>query len=169
MSRPIEGTYAVYFGRYIGLVPEAELLAAFDAQLPIIKDFLAGISEEKSTYAYAEGKWTIKEVLQHIIDCERIFNYRALCFARGETASLPGFEEDDYAANAAANNRSWADLVGEFLALRASTTWMYRSFSAAMLATSGIANNNPMTALATGFTTLGHFYHHKNVIEERYL
>jgi len=96
MSRPIEGTYAVYFGRYIGLVPEAELLAAFDAQLPVIKDFLAGISEEKSTYAYAEGKWTIKEIIQHLIDCERIFAYRALRFARFDKTALAPFEENDF-------------------------------------------------------------------------
>ena len=119
-------------------------------------------------HAYAEGKWTIKEVLQHLIDTERIFNYRAVCFARKEAASLPGFEENDYAANSNANSRTWQSLVGEFLAVRLGTEMMYNSFTEEMLSTAGKANNNEVTVGSIGFISIGHFYHHKKVIEERY-
>ena len=169
MSKPSPTSYPGYFQKYIDQVPEQELFAAFDKQLPVIGSFLPPVTEERSTYTYAEGKWTIKELLQHITDTERIFNYRALCFARGEKASLPGFEENDYAAHSNANSRTWQSLVDEFLAVRHSTELLYRSFTADALSASGTANNNAITVASMGFITLGHFYHHKKVIEERYL
>jgi hypothetical protein len=169
MPKPSPETYFAYFKRYVDLVPEEDLAAAFSNQLPVIKDFLKAITEEKSTYAYAPGKWTLKELLQHVTDTERIFNYRALAIARKETALLPGFDEDSYAANSNANNRTWLTLVDEFLAVRKSTEFLYASFNAEMLDASGIASNNPLTVNSIGFTTLGHFYHHKKVMEERYL
>jgi hypothetical protein len=104
-----------------------------------------------------------------MIDTERIFNYRALCIARKETASLPGFDENSYAENSNANSRSWRDLVDEFVAVRVTTEFLYSSFNAAALDASGLSNNKPITVISLGFTTLGHFYHHKKVIEERYL
>ena len=97
MPKPSPDSYPVYFQKYVAQVPEEDLLPAFSHQLPVIKQFLSSITEEDSMYAYDTGKWTLKEVLQHMIDTERIFNYRALCFSRKETASLPGFEENDYA------------------------------------------------------------------------
>ena len=169
MPKPSPTSYPVYFQRYIDQVPEQDLLIAFENQLPVIHNFLSSVTEERSSYAYAEGKWTLKEVLQHMIDTERIFNYRALCFARKETASLPGFEENDYAANSNANSRTWQSMVDEFIVLRKSTTMLFSSFSEEALNTSGIANNNPTSVLAVGFISIGHFYHHKKVIEERYL
>ena len=169
MSKPIPSSYPAYFKRYVDQVAEDDLSAAFANQLPVIKKFLSSIPEEKSMYAYDTGKWTLKEVLQHIIDAERIFNYRALCFARKETASLPGFDENLYADNSNANSRSWKELIDEFLTVRQSTEYMYRSFSEDMLDHPGVANNNPATAKSFGFITLGHFNHHKKVIEERYL
>jgi hypothetical protein len=158
-----------YFNRYIKLVPESNLTLAFENQLPIIKNFLARISEEKSTFAYAPNKWTLKELLQHMIDTERILSYRALCFARNDMNNLPGFEEDDYAANSYANQRTWQSMVDEFLAVRTATTYLYNSFSEAALSTIGTANNNTISVQELGFTLLGHFYHHQNVIKERYL
>lgn len=169
MSKPSPTSYPGYFQQYIDQVPEQDLFSAFENQLPLIKGFLWGISEEKSTYAYAEGKWTLKELLQHIIDTERIFAYRALCFARKEAASLPGFEENDYAAASNANARTWQSLVDEFMVVRQSTTMLFKSFSEEALAASGTANNNPTNVAAIGFINLGHFYHHKKVMEERYL
>ena len=168
MPKPLQTDYAPYFQCYIDEVPEQDLFTAFRSQLPVIKDFLSVISEEKSNYAYGEGKWTLKEVLQHIIDTERIFNYRALCFARKEKISLPGFEENEYAANSNANSRTWKELTDEFEAVRCSTELLFGSFSNEALSTSGLANNNPTTAASIGFIVLGHFYHHKKVIEERY-
>ena len=169
MSKPSPTSYPGYFQKYIDQVPEQDLFIAFDNQLSVIGGFLTSITEEKSKHAYGEGKWTLKELLQHMTDTERIFNYRALCFARGETASLPGFEENDYAAHSNANNRTWQSLVDEFLAVRHSTELLFRSFSPEALATSGTANNNAITVASIGFISLGHFYHHKKVIEERYL
>ena len=150
-------------------VPEEDLATAFSKQLSIIKDFLNAITEEKSTYAYAPGKWTLKELLQHITDTERIFNYRALAIARKETAPLPGFDENLYADNSNANSRTWQTLVDEFLVVRQSTQFLYDSFTDDMFASAGIASNNPLTVISLGFTTLGHFYHHKKVMEEKYL
>lgn len=169
MAKPAPSSYSSYFKRYVDLVPGDDLLTAFENQLPVIMQFLSSITEEKSMYAYDTGKWTLKELLQHIIDTERIFNYRALCFARKETASLPGFDENGYAANSNANSRKWQDLVDEFLAVRKGTGWMYKSFTDEMLDFPGVSNNNPATARSFGFVTLGHFYHHKKVMEERYL
>lgn len=169
MPKPSPATYPPYFKKYVDQVPEEDLLTAFSNQLPVINDLLNSITEERSMYAYDTGKWTLKELLQHIIDTERIFNYRALCIARKETVSLPGFNENDYALNSNANNRNWKDLVEEFLAVRKSTVFLYESFSDEALSYSGISNNNPVTVISLGFITAGHFYHHKKVIEERYL
>ena len=168
MSKPSPTSYPGYFQRYIDQVPEEDLATAFSNQRPTINEFLSSISEERSMHAYAEGKWTIKEILQHMIDTERIFCYRALCFARKEAASLPGFEENDYAANSNANSRTWQSMADEFLAVRNATELMFNSFSEDALATSGKANNNAVTVVSIGFISLGHFYHHKKVIEERY-
>jgi len=169
MSKPSTESYPVYFQRYVNQVPEDDLFAAFKNQLPVIKEFLATVSEEKSFYAYDEGKWTLKELLQHTIDTERIFNYRALCFARLEKASLPSFEEDEYAANSDANRRTWKDMVDEFLAVRQATELLFKSFSPEMFDHIGTSNNKPGTVKSIGFTLIGHFYHHKKVMEERYL
>ena len=169
MPKPSPETYVSYFKRYVDLVPEEDLMTAFKNQTAGIEKFLSSISEEKSNHAYAEGKWTIKEMLQHIIDTEHVFNYRALCFARGEKAGLPGFEENDYAANSYAGNRRWADLIQEFLAVRKTTEIMYGSFNAAVMDNAGKASNNPVTVSSLGFTTVGHYYHHKKILLERYL
>ena len=169
MPKPSTNSYAPYFQRYIDQVPETDLNAAFQNQAARLNDFLNTITEEKSAYAYAEGKWTIKELLQHIIDAERIFAYRALCFARGEKISLPGFDENEYAANSNGNVRIWKSLVEEFLAVRKSTELLFESFSEEALNNPGLSNNNTTTAASLGFITVGHYYHHKKILEERYI
>jgi len=158
-----------YFQVYIDQVEEKNLATAFSRQSEIIKNFLPAISEAQSTHAYAPGKWTIKELLQHLIDAERVFTYRAVCFARNEQATLPGFDEDDYAAASNANARSWESITAEFVAVRKSTLFLYDSFTAEMLAKVGKASSNSYSVEALGFILLGHFNHHKKIIEERYL
>ena len=158
-----------YFKRYTDLVKEQELAAAFTAQSAVIKELLPQITEEKSTYAYAPGKWTIKEVLQHLIDAERIFSYRALCFARKETVALPSFDENEYAANSKANNRSWQNIVDEFLTVRRSTLLLFESFDQEMLTHQGMAGTNLLSTEQLGFITVGHFTHHYNILSDRYL
>jgi uncharacterized damage-inducible protein DinB len=169
MPKPSPGTHPSYFQRYIDLVPEEDLQTAFKNQLPAISSLLQSITEEKANTAYAPGKWTIKELLLHMTDTERIFAYRSLCFARKEKASLPGFDENEYAANSNAGARSWQSLVDEFLLVRKSTEALFSSFTEDALNNSGIANNNPATAASMGFTAIGHVYHHKKILEERYL
>lgn len=169
MSKPLPADYPVYFQKYVDQVAEDDLLTAFTNQLPVIEKFLRSITEEKSAFAYDTGKWTLKELLQHIIDTERIFNYRALCFSRKETASLPGFDENEYADNSNGNARTWNDLVNEFLAVRNTTEMLYKSFSADMLERAGISNDKKATVKSMGFISIGHFYHHKKIMEERYL
>lgn len=169
MPKPPVGNPPSYFQRYIDQVSEDDLKLAFKNQLPVITPLLLGITEEKSTYAYAAGKWTIKELLLHMTDTERIFTYRALCFARKETASLPGFDEDTFAANSNANARSWQSLVDEFLITRKNTETLFSTFTEEALNNTGIANNNPGTPLAIGFTAIGHVNHHIKILQERYL
>lgn len=169
MSKPAATDYPEYFGRYINLVTEDDLASAFNNQAKIFPAFLDSISEEKSTYAYAPGKWTIKELLQHLVDSERIFNYRALAIARKETVSLPSFDENSYAANSDANARNWNSLANEFLNLRASTRDLYDSFNEQMLSQKGLANGKTISVLSLGFITIGHVYHHQKVLQERYL
>ncbi len=169
MAKPSPSTHPSYFERYISLVPEDDLNTAFRHQSLVLTKFLYSINEEKSSHSYAPGKWTIKELMQHMIDTERIFAYRALCFARKETNSLPGFDENEYAANSNANLRHWKELADEFLVVRKSTEILFHSFTEEALNNSGTANNNPATALSMGFTAIGHVYHHMNVLTEKYL
>jgi uncharacterized damage-inducible protein DinB len=169
MPKPLPGTHPSFFQRYIDQVPEEDLQTAFANQLPAFIQLLQSITEEKAAYAYAPGKWTIKELLLHMTDTERVFAFRSLCFARKETASLPGFDENIYAANSNANNRSWQSLIEEFTAVRKTTEILFSSFSEEALSNSGTANNNPATALSMGFTAIGHVYHHTKILKERYL
>ncbi len=169
MSKPIITDYPANFAGYINQVPEDDLEQAFFNQREILPVFFLSITEEKSLFTYAEGKWTLREMLQHIIDAERIFNYRALCISRKESVSLPSFDENIYAANSHANKRSWQSLVDEFFHVRISSEDLYKSFTDEMLVQKGMANNNPINVLSFGFITIGHIYHHKTVIEERYL
>ncbi len=169
MPKPISGTYPPYFETYIKLVGEEELILAFREQHTLIDDFFSAIPPEKADHAYAPGKWTLKELLQHIIDTERIFNYRALAFARHEKTSLPGFDENEYAAHSKAVVRQWQTLCEELKAVRKSTLFLFESFDEETLLISGTANENLITVKALGYAIVGHIYHHKRIIEERYL
>lgn len=168
MPKPIVGTFPPYFSLYIDKVKEDDAIKALEAQDDLIQNYFAGL-EKKADYAYAPGKWTLKEMLQHIIDTERIFNFRALCFARQEAQNIPGFEEDDYAANSHAASRTWQSLCEELKAVRQSTRFLFESFSAEDFDRSGTANGKPVTVVALGFITVGHINHHVEVIKERYL
>lgn len=169
MPKPTGGTYPEYFDNYIKLVSEDNIQHALQNQQSGIDNFFDSISEEKSTYTYADGKWTLKELMQHVIDTERIFNFRSLVIARGEKQSLPGFEEREYAAASEANLRPWKSLVEEMKALRITTIQLFNSFSGKMLEANGLANEKIVTVQALGFIIVGHVYHHINIIQERYL
>ena len=169
MFKPSPENYPPYFQNYIDQVPDQELLAGFTHQLPLIEKLLKAITEEKSLHAYAPGKWSLKDLLQHITDTERIFCFRALCFARNEKNNIAGFDENAYSASVVTTARSWQDLSVEFLAVRRATTLLFKSFYPETLTRMGIANNNPTSVASMGYITLGHVYHHMKIIEERYL
>jgi hypothetical protein len=169
MPRPDNSRIYPYFIRYIDQVEEDDLMTALHNQASSFEAFLLGIPDSKRLFRYAEGKWSIQEVLQHIIDSERIFAYRALCFSRKETQPLPGFDENTYADNSAADSRHWNDLVEEFKTVRKSTEILFASFTPEHLEAGGFANGNPNYVLALGFIMAGHVNHHAKVIKERYL
>lgn len=169
MAKPLDGTFPSYFKNYIDLVSADNLNEAFLNQQAMISNFFISIPESKTNEPYAAGKWTLKELLQHMIDTERIFNYRALAFARKEKGSLPGFDENEYVTNSHANNRSWIDLCNELIIVRKATEILFNSFTHEAIHSSGLSNNKPVTVLALGFIIVGHITHHKRIIEERYL
>ena len=169
MPKPTAGTFPPYFSRYIDKVAEDDLHSAFAGQRAIVERFFSDISEEKSTTAYAPGKWTLKELLQHVIDAERIFAYRALCIARKETINLPGFDENIYAANSDANRRPWESLLEELKVVRRSSEILFQSITESTLNNSGISNDHPVTVNAIGFIIIGHLTHHVGIVKERYL
>ncbi len=160
--------YESYFNRYTALVQENSLLEAFEKQDGALNAYLNEISEEKSNYAYATGKWTLKEMLQHMIDTERIFTYRALAIARKDPANLPGFDENLYAEHSVTNRRSWKSLRMEMLAVRVSTRCLFDSFTPAMLESTGTFNNNEGKVNTMGLIIIGHMYHHLKIAGERY-
>lgn len=168
MPRPATANYPEYFGNYINQVMEEDVLEAFENQLPVVEKFMSAVNEERSNYSYAPGKWTIKELWQHVIDGERVFSYRALCIARKETENLPSFDENDYASNSNANARSWESLQQEFTNVRRSTVDLYKSFTDEMLAQKGKSNNREIDVLSLGFTIVGHLNHHLKVLREKY-
>ncbi len=169
MPRPAPSDYPVFYETYINLVSEEDLSQVMRSSLEEMVDFLDGIPADKAEYRYAEGKWSVKELLQHIIDTERIFSYRGLCIARGEQQSLPGFDEKAYARNADVSGKGLKDLKEELLTLRESVFMMYRGFSPAVLQQVGTSNNKQVTVNAIGYMIIGHVRHHFNVLKERYL
>jgi uncharacterized damage-inducible protein DinB len=158
-----------FYHKYVRLVQEETVLEALKNQGANALRFLENIPDDKWTFRYAEDKWSIKEMVQHIIDTERIFTYRALCIARGEKKSLPGFDENNYAAHSAADRRKKEDLIEEFNIVRHSATALFQSFTDEQLMAKGTANNNPIGVNGIGFITVGHVMHHLAILKERYL
>mgnify|MGYP005811825511 CR=1 FL=1 len=167
--RPDLSRVGSWYHGYINLVKEDDLLEAFTRGSTGFLRFLDTIPTEKFDYRYAEEKWTIKEVLQHVIDAERVFSYRALRFSRKDSTPLPGFDENSFAANAEASRRTWADLVEEFTVTRRSSELLFRSFSEEQLEANGVSSNSPNYVRALGYILIGHALHHENIIRERYL
>jgi len=169
MTRPQNTEAAEYYFKYIDLVPSDDVVAAFKDQFDKAVGFLEGISEEQSLKSYAPGKWTIREVLNHVNDGERLFLSRAFWFARGFNDALPSFEQDVAVAHAHANDTSWAKLVEEFKTVRAATISFFDTLPAEAWSRSGVASDNPVTVRALAYIIAGHLTHHMNVLSERYL
>ena len=169
MPRPDLSRVPIFYHNYINQVPEDDLTGSFKKQSEVFIKFLEKIPKDKHDYRYAKDKWTLKELLQHIIDAERIFCYRALRFARNDATPLPAFDEDSYALHSKADKRDWNELVDEFKSVRKSSQYLFNSFDPDQLNASGVSNNASIYVLGIGFITIGHTLHHKKIIEERYL
>jgi uncharacterized damage-inducible protein DinB len=161
--------YNPYYGQYIQYLQGENVLNSLETVLASVNDLMASLKEEKLKSAYAEGKWTIKEVLQHIMDTERIFCNRALRFARNDKTELPGYEQDDYVPYSGANERNSMEMLREYNAIRQATITMLQGFSDEMLARIGVASGSNMSVRAIAHVLAGHERHHMNVIKERYL
>ncbi|PZF73998.1 DinB family protein [Taibaiella soli] len=169
LTRPKKGEFAPNYSDYINKTEGenvADLIANYSG---LLNQFVNDLPEHKANYAYAPGKWTVKDVLQHLLDAERIFTYRALRFARKDSTMLPGFEEDMYAANANAAQRSLQSLKEEFVSVRKATDLFFASLRDEQLQQKGTANNYSTTVQALAFVVFGHLLHHKQILEERYL
>jgi uncharacterized damage-inducible protein DinB len=169
MPRPTTNDYAAYYQQYVEKVKGdsvAEVISTYNDDLI---EFYTSLPEAKADFAYAEGKWTVKELLLHLVDAERIFSYRALRIARKDKTPLPGFDENAYAPVSKASSRTLQSLKDEFVAVRKATDILLGTFDEEQLSQTGTASNNPVTANAIAFIIYGHMLHHKKVLEERYL
>jgi uncharacterized damage-inducible protein DinB len=168
-ARPSSSEIAAYYAPYIARCEGDDLIAALKKASERFESMTASLPDTMGNHRYAEGKWSIKEVVQHLIDCERVFAYRALRFARNDDAELHGFDEDAYAPAAEADRRSMSDLRTEHAAVRAASIALFGSFTQAMLLRSGTANGNHFCVRALGWAIAGHEQHHLDVINQRYL
>jgi uncharacterized damage-inducible protein DinB len=168
IARPEPGEYAPYYEKYIALVAGEDILTILDQQRRQTMLLLSSRDEEDGNFRYAPGKWSAKEVLGHVCDTERIFAYRALRIARGDSTPLPGFEQDDYVRNGPFENRSLSDLVEEFIAVRRATLSLLRDLDEPAWMRRGIASNNEVTVRALAYMIAGHELHHRKILEEKY-
>ncbi|MDP3684503.1 MAG: DinB family protein [Ignavibacteria bacterium] len=169
MIKPEVNEYAPYYQRYIDLITTDDIFSSFKQQAEEILTLFANLSEEQASFRYAEGKWTMKEVLAHIVDSERIFGYRVLAISRGEKNPLPGFAENEYVRNGKYENRSLKSLLAEFSHLSSANLELFKSLDEEMLAQKGTASGKEVTARAILFVTIGHEKHHLEIIKTRYL
>lgn len=167
MNQPHPNVYPAWAERYISLV-EGDVLQVLERQTYEFPDFINSLNE-KADYAYAPGKWTIKQLIGHMIDTERILTYRLTCFARGEQAALPSFDEDAYVINAHFQDRSLHSLSEEFALLRKSNMFLFHSLNDQELGKTGIASNLEISVSAIRLVLAGHVIHHTRIIKERYL
>jgi len=168
-QRPQPDEYPAYFERYIRLVPDGDILVTLGRQMEESAAFLAGISEQRAHFRYAPGKWSVKEVVGHVIDSERVFAYRGLCFARNDRTPLPGFDENAYVAVAGFDPRPLAELASELRLVRAASIALFTSLDEEALARRGTANDRLHTARAVPWIIAGHELHHLDVVSKRYL
>lgn len=169
LSQLQKDEYASFYAPYINAIDNVDLIEELEISVHRLIRFVQDIPMDKFDYAYAEGKWTIKDILQHLIDAERIFCYRALRFARRDRTPLASFDENEYAVIANGSQRSIQDLLTELAVVRQATLSLFKTFSDEILMQKGIASNNEMSVRALGFVIIGHQNHHQRVFKERYL
>ncbi|SDM06575.1 DinB superfamily protein [Daejeonella rubra] len=168
MKRPQAEEFPLFYKGYVDTVSD-DVLSELEHQIDSFTALLKNIPQEKASFAYAEGKWTIKELAGHVIDTERIMSYRALRIARNDTTPLPGFDENNYVSNAHFEDRSLESLADEFAALRKANMYLIRSFNEAETDRSGVSNEKPISVRALIFIMAGHVNHHSAILKQRYL
>jgi hypothetical protein len=169
MNRPKPTEYPSYYEQYISLVKGDNIIRSLEEQILTMQNILSEVPEEKENFTYAQGKWTMKEVIGHVIDTERIFAYRALRFARQDKTELPGFDQDQYVPAGNFNKRTLYDLAHEFGIVRESNLIMFRNFDEKGWSSSGSANGKEISVRAIAYAMAGHALHHMNVIRTKYV
>lgn len=169
MQRPERSEYDPYYERYISLVENDDILRRLELQITEVIDAFKAVSEDRGAFAYADGKWTIKEVLSHLIDGERMFAYRVFRIARGDKTPIEGFEQDGYIENSHANERSFKELLEEFELLRKANVLFFKNLKQTDWKRIGTANKKEISVSALAYIMAGHIRHHLNILSERYL
>jgi uncharacterized damage-inducible protein DinB len=168
-TRPAPDEYLDYYGTYIREVPDGDIVDTLSRQIAETVAFLRSIPESRGDYRYAPGKWSIREVIGHVCDGERVFCYRAMRFARADETPLPGFEENSYVANGPFSHMSLADLISEFEHVRRSNIYFFAALDEEALSRRGTANGNAVSVRALAFILAGHETHHMNFLRSHYL
>jgi hypothetical protein len=169
MGQPAPGEYDPYYGRYISLINSDDIASTLEKQAQDTQALLRPLTAQQANFRYAPGKWSVKEMQGHVNDTERIMSYRALRIARGDKTPLHGFEQDDYIPAGKFDNRTLADLLDEFAAIRGATVQLVRHFDAEIGVRRGTASEKPITARALVYLIAGHELHHRRVLQEKYL
>ena len=168
IQRPQADEHNPYYSRYIDLVPQGDIVDTLRQQIKDTQAILKGVSEEKGNHRYAADKWTVKEVLGHMIDSERVFGYRAMRVARNDQTPLPGFEQDDYVRFGPFAKSRLANLIDEFSAVRESNVFLFKDLDEEAWKRRGTANNSPISVRALAYIIGGHELHHRNILKEKY-
>jgi hypothetical protein len=169
MIKPNSDEYAPYYEKYVSLIAPGDIIATLEQQLSSTLEVLRGIDESRGGNRYAPDKWSIKELIGHLIDSERIFSYRALRFARNDQTPLPGYEQDDYVRDANFDDQSLNDLATEFEYVRRSSIQLFKSFPEDAWLRRGSANDNEVSVRGLAFIIAGHVLHHVEILKTRYL
>jgi DinB superfamily len=169
MKRPEKTEYAAYYETYVSLVEETDIVSALQNQADELREIFSQMSDEKGLYRYADGKWSIKELLGHLIDGERVFAYRALRFARADKTELAGFDQDPYIENANFDAVKLSDLLDEMLFLRKANTLFFNNLNEEAWNRTGVASENEISVRAISYILVGHIRHHVKILKERYL
>jgi hypothetical protein len=169
MNKPDSTEYAPYFGKYIALAPDGDIVSTLDRQVESTLSLIRGLSEARGNHRYAPEKWSVKEVVGHLIDTERIFAYRALRFARNDATPLPGFDENLFVASAGFDSRSLADLADEFEHTRKSNVYLFKSLNSDAVLRRGVSNSDELSVRAIAHIIAGHELHHMGILRTRYL
>lgn len=168
-TKPNASEYLPYYGRYVDLVPDGDIIETLVRQMKETQQLLGGLSPSIGTHRYAPDKWTVNEMIGHLSDTERIFTARALRFARNDSQPLPGFEQDDYVRNSSFNDYPLAELTAGFASVRQSTIYLFRHLGEDAWMRKGIASGAEVTVRALAFITAGHELHHQKILRSKYL